>query len=149
VRGGLGIAASAVAVVLLGWSACRDVPHTWRLMRIEHAAYASYTPMQREQAFGDALPLPMDVFAWYRQWLRPGDRYWIQIEPSAFSTYLTKQDAVRDVARLYLLPAIQVSKLSQANVVISWDDDPSKLHVPFAAQERSGQQNIFVSWIAR
>src|SRR5438445_7097257 len=76
----LALAGGLLAAALLAWSVVKDVPHSWSVMRSEHERFAGYTRLQRDQSYGALLPLPMDIFAWYRQYLRPGDRYFIQIE---------------------------------------------------------------------
>ena len=134
---------------LLAWSVVRDVPHSWSLMRTERAEYAGYTSTQRAQAFGAALPLPMNLFDFYRQYLRPDDRYFIQIQNGAFGRFIDKETAVRSVARLYLLPAVEAPDLQHANVVLSWDSDPGLLHLRYSQQQRLGLQLIFVSRIDR
>lgn len=143
------VAAIGAAVGALGWSVIVDVPHSWRLMRSEHDRFASLSRSEKEQAFGTMLPLPMEIFAWYRNYLRPGDRYFVQVHPNAFGEFIDKPTAVRTVARLYLLPAVEVADLRQADVVVSFDADPAELHVRYSEQERSGQQLIFVSRIDR
>lgn len=140
---------SVLTAILLAWSLWIDVPHSWNLMRIEHRQFAGYTRLQRDEAFGALLPVPMDIFQWYRYYLRPGDRYFIQIHNGAFGEFIDKETAVRTVARLYLLPAIEASDLKHANVVLSFDSDPGELHLHFSEQERSGVQLIFVSRIDR
>ena len=118
-------------------------------MRSQRQQFAGYTRLQRDEAFGALLPVPMDIFQWYRVYLRPGDRYFIQIHNGAFGRFIDKETAVRTVARLYLLPAIEASDLKHANVVLSFDADPGELHLHFSEQERSGVQLIFVSRIDR
>lgn len=138
-----------VVGLLLAWSIWKDVPHSERLMRTQHAQYAGYTRLQRDEAFGALLPLPMDIFQWYRSYLRAGDRYYVQVPPGAFGEFIDKPTAVRTVARLYLLPAIEVRTIAEANVIVSFDADPGLLHLKYSAQARSGQQLLFVSRIDR
>jgi hypothetical protein len=142
-------AASLAVAAGLAYSVWIDVPHSWRLMRNEHAQFAGYTSTQRAEAFGTLLPLRMDIFEFWRRWLRPGDRYWIQIPNEAFSSNADKRLVVRSVAHLYLLPAIETRRLADADVVLSWDADPGLLHLRYSDQERAGLQLIFVSRIAR
>jgi hypothetical protein len=139
----------ALSVAALGWSAWRDVPHSWRLLRSQHAAFAGYSRTQRDQAFGTLLPLRMDILDFWRAGLRRGDRYWIQIPNEAFSVNADKRLVVRSVSHLYLLPAIEARSLADANVVLSWDADPGLLHLHYSEQRRAGLQVIFTSRIAR
>jgi hypothetical protein len=149
IRRGLVGALSAACVAVLGWSGWKDVPHSWRLMRTQHAVYAHMSRAERDQAFGTSIPLRMDILDFWRAWLRPGDRYWIQIPFEAFSVNADKKLIVRSVAHLYLLPAIEVTALRRADVVLSWDADPGTLGLRFSEQERAGLQLVFVSRIAR
>jgi hypothetical protein len=142
-------ALGAACVVALAWSGWKDVPHSWRLMRSQHDQYAPLTRMQRDQAFGDRIPLRMDILNFWRAWLRTDDRYWIQIPYEAFSTNADKKLVVRSVAHLYLLPATEARSLASATVVLSWDADPGTLHLQYSEQQRAGLQVIFVSRIAR
>lgn len=135
--------------MVLTWSIARDVPHSWSLLQTQRGEYVRYSATQRAQAYGAALPLPMNLFDFYRAYLRPGDRYFIQIQNGAFGRFIDKETAVRAVARLYLLPAIEASDLAHADVVLSWDSDPGLLHLHYSEQERLGLQLIFVSRIDR
>ena len=136
------LAALAVSV----WT---GAPHAWRTLRSEHARFASSTPTQRSEACGALVPIRMDILEFWRAWLRPGDRYWIQIKDEAFSASADKKLVVRTVAHLFLLPAVEARSLRDATVGLSWDSDPGLLHLHFSEQERAGLQLIFVSRIAR
>jgi hypothetical protein len=141
-------AVAVLAVITLAYSGWKDVPHSWRLLRTQHDAYAGYTRDQRDRAFGTAIPMPMEIFDFWRQWLRPWDRYWIQMPHEAFSSNGDKKYVARLIAHSYLLPAIETTDLKQATVVLSWDADPGTLHLKYWQQWRAGQQLIFVSRVA-
>lgn len=146
----LASALSVLVVLGLGWSVWKDVPHSWRLMRSQHATYGGYTQAQRERAFGTLIPMPMDIIDYWRSGLRRGDRYFVQMPPLPFSSYgMDKRYIARSIAHVYLLPAIETRNLSRANVVLSWEADPGLLHLKYSAQQRAGLQLIFVSRIAR
>ena len=145
----LTLAGAAATAALLALSVAKDVPHSLRLMRTQHAAFAGYSATQREQSYGALLPLPMNLFDFYRQYLRPGDHYYLQVQPGAFSSFLDKQTAVGTVGRLYLLPAVEEPDLRHADVVVSWESDPGLLHLRYSEQARLGLQLMFVSRIAR
>jgi hypothetical protein len=148
-RGLIARTGSALVLLALAWSAYVGVPHTWRLMRAQHAQFAGYTRDDRDRAFGALVPIRMDIFDFWRSHLQRGDRYWIQIPFEAFSTHATKGYVVRTIASPYLLPAIRVSKLADADVVLSWDADPGTLHLRYSEQYRAGLQLVFVSRIDR
>jgi hypothetical protein len=140
---------SSAVVIALAWSAVHDLPHSWRLMRTQYAAYQGESRAQRDQEFIAAIPLRTDIFDFWRAWLRPGDRYWIQIPYEAFSSWADKKFVVRSVSHLYLLPAVEATSLHDATVVLSWDADPGTLRLHFTEQQRAGLQLIFVSRIDR
>jgi hypothetical protein len=148
-RAVLAFAAALFVVAALARSVWLDVPHSWRLMRNERLRFAGYTSAQRAQAFGALLPIRMDIFDFWRGFLRPGDRYWIQIPDEAFSANADKRLVVRTVAHLYLLPALETRHLADATVVLSWDADPGLLHLTYSDQIRAGLQVIFASRIDR
>ena len=135
--------------VVLAWSIAEDIPRAWSVMQSEHAQFAGYSRLQRDQAFGAAIPLTMSYFDWYRQYLRPNDRYFIQIHNSAFGTFADEETEVRRVAHLYLLPAIEASDLQHATVVLSWNAVPTDLPVHYSSNVELGLQLFFVSRIAR
>lgn len=118
-------------------------------MRQEHARFAGYSQTQRDEAFGALIPLRMDILGFWRAWLRPGDRYFIQIPFEAFSANGDKKLVVRSVSHLFLLPAVETLDLRRATVVLSWDADPATLHLRYSQQVRAGLQLVFVSRIAR
>jgi len=142
------LAVALVLVVALA-STVSTLPGTWRDLSRQREAYAGLSAQGREHAFGDAMPLPMQVFDFYRARLRPGDRYYLQVQQTGFGRFLDLPAAVSSVARFYLLPAIYERNLDDANVVLSFGADPSLLHLRFRSQERAGKQSIFVSRLFR
>jgi hypothetical protein len=145
VRRSLSVVVAAAAIVVLVHSVWIGMPHSWRLMRNEHARFSSVPAAQREQAFVTSLPLQTDIFEFYRHFLRPGDRYWMQVRNGAFGQFADKQTAVTAVAHLYLLPAIAVDSIDDANVILSWDMDPALLPLRYSEQHRASLQLVFVS----
>jgi hypothetical protein len=145
VRGRLATLLAALAVVLLIAGAWEDVPRSWDLLRTQHDTFAGYTRKQRDEAFGTLIPIRMDIFDFWKAYLEPHDRYWIQIPNEAFSTDADKRTLVRYISHIYLLPATEARSLSDATVVLSWDDDPGLLHLHFIGQARAGLQLIYVS----
>jgi hypothetical protein len=91
--------------------------------------------------------LPADVFDWYTTLLAPGDRAYYQVVQSGFSSFVDVPTAFALTAHYYLLPAVQVTDLKDATVVVSYKADPSQLHEHFITQQRAGLQLYFVSRI--
>jgi hypothetical protein len=114
-------------------------------MRSERVRFQGYTRLQRDQAFGAMVPLDMSYFEWYRQYLRADDRYFVNIHNGAFGEFLDKETAVRWVAHMYLLPAVEARDLQHATVVLSWDALPTDLPVHYSSSVELGLQYFFVS----
>jgi hypothetical protein len=142
-------AGAAVAIALAGASAFMHAPDVWSRLGRERARDAALTAEQREHAPLDALPLPANVFDFYRAFLRSGDRVYFQVLESGFGQFADLPTVVATVGRYYLLPAVAVARLEDANVVVSWEADPGLLGVEFEEQHRAGLQLFFVSRIRR
>jgi hypothetical protein len=138
---------AVVAVFGLAYSAWKDVPHSWRLLRTQHDAYVGYTRGQRDRAFGTSIPMPMEIFDFWRSYLRPWDRYYIQMPHEAFSSNGDKKFVARLISHVYLLPAIETTDPKKATVVLSWDADPSTLPLRYWVKLQSGRQPIFVAQV--
>jgi hypothetical protein len=142
-------AAAAVVVLVAAASAFATFGKSWNLLSAMRASGVAQTPLQREHAPGDAIPLPMDRLDHYRNWLAADDRFWLDVNPSGFSSHVDLPSAVAALARFYLLPAVEVSRPADATVVLSWDHDPGLLPLRYSEQYREGIQVVFVSRIAR
>ena len=148
-RVGVSAAAALASVLLLAVTAARELGPTIHHMQDERARYVGLSPAERERAFGERIPLRMDVFDFYRSFLRPGDRYWVQVEASPFSTFANKATVVRGVGRMALIPAVEVERPQDADVILSWDSDPGTLPYRYSEQHRAGLQLLFVSRVQR
>ena len=120
----------------------------WLGLSEDRHAYEGLSPKDQAHAPGDHIPLPVDVFDFYRDRLHRGDRYFLQVQPGAFGN-VDKPTAVSTFARFYLLPAVLVDDLLRATVVLSWDADPRALGLPYRRIQQAGRQLIFVSRIDR
>ena len=136
------VAAVGAASVIHGYG------RTWDFLTTLRAS-APVTALDGEHAAGTTIGLPMDRFDHYRTWLRPDDRYWLDIGASGFSSEVDLPTAVATLARFYLLPAVQVADVDDADVVLSYDHDPGLLPLRYYEQHREGLQVVFVSRIAR
>ena len=144
--------ARAVAVGLFLAVALFSVTNTyrfdWEVWREDRVAFEGLTPEERVHAPGDHIPLRMDVFDFYRDRLRPGDRYFFQVQSGTFGA-VDKPTAVRTFGRFYLLPAVLVDDALRATVILSWDTDPRALGLPYTHLDEAGRQIIFVARIDR
>ena len=132
-------------VVALAYSGWKDVPHTWRLLKTQHGAYAGYPTAQKERLFATSIPMSMDAFDFWRFYLRSRDRYYLQMPPEPFSSFANKRQIAQAIAHIYLLPAIETQSLDDATVVLSLDANPTTLDRRFSDQHESGLQEIYFS----
>jgi hypothetical protein len=135
-----------VAVLALV-SAANSGPDVWRALGDLRETYAPYTEADREHAPITELGLPADVFDFYRDRVRRGDRMYFQVQEGILGQFFDQPTAFAFAARFYLLPAGQARDLDDATVVLTLIDDPARLGVPFLLQQQAGEQPIFVSRI--
>ncbi len=124
----------------------------WRTVRISQSdreTYGDLTPEQRVSAAADAIPLRIDIFDFFRDRLRPDDRYYLQVAPSNFGN-VDKETAVETFGRYYLLPAVLVEDPKDADVVLAWDENPNDLGLDYEPPfDRAGVQDVYVARVRR
>jgi len=135
----------ATAVALA--SAWHSGGHVWRRLDSAYRTYAAYTPAERRQAPIAAIPLDPAVFDFYADRLLPHDRVYFLTMPSGFGQFFTLPQIIAATGRFYLLPAVQVARLRDATVVVTYDRDPNTLPVHFITEAQAGQQAIYVARI--
>jgi hypothetical protein len=143
------LATAAAAVLGLAITVVDGVPRTVESLEAEHRRFDGLDRPEREQTFGAAVPVPMEIFDFYRRNLRADDRFYVQAPAEAFGQFADKETVVRNVARYYLLPAVEVERPEDATVVLSYDSDPGLLPLEYSGQIRAGLQLIFVSRVRR
>jgi hypothetical protein len=137
----------AAVTALALYSAWHSGGHVWRRLAADHRTYAAYSDLQRRREPLDRLPLPGDVFDFYRSHLRRGDRVYFNVMPSGFGPYFDLPGIVAAAGRFYFLPAVQAPDLRRATVVVSYFADPASLKIHFPTQVQAGQQPFYVSRI--
>ena len=141
--------ATAVAALLaLVLTVATGIPRTLRLLESEHQRFADLSAAERERVFGAWIPTRMDMFDWYRGLVRRDDRFYVQVTNAPFGL-ADKAAVVRTICRYYLAPAVEVERMEEATVVLSYDADPGLLPLRYSEQYRAGLQLIFVSRVAR
>jgi hypothetical protein len=149
VRGRIAALTTLAAVAVLAGAVVTRLPETWNAAKTERRAWERLPDAERQLAYVTRIPLRLDIFEFWQRHLRPGDRYYVQIPPDAFSAFADKPTIVRAVGRVFLLPAVEVEKPERADVILSWDSDPGLLPFRYSDQVRAGLQLIFVSRIDR
>jgi hypothetical protein len=142
------VAATATCVVAAA-STVTSFDRIWNQLRDERARDEALTDQERARAPITSIPLPVAVLEYWSSFLEPGDRVYFHVLESGFSSYVDLPTIVAAAGRFWLLPAVQVEDLEDANVVLSWERDPAELGLQFSEQHRAGQQLFFVSRIAR
>jgi len=142
--------AAAVALVLAVavFSVLNTYRFSWAVMYSDRITYDNLTPVERVHAPGDRIPLRMDIFDWYRDHLQPDDRYFLQVRPGDLGS-VDYPTAVRTFGRFYLLPAVLADDPLRATVILSWDDDPTALGLPYTRIDQAGRQLIFAARLDR
>lgn len=146
-RAAISIAIGIAAVAGLFKTVVDGIPRSLRSLDAEEQRFAGQTRLEHEQAFGTVIPTRMDVFDFYRRLLRRDDRFYVQVINEGFGN-ADKATVIRSVARYYLAPAIEVDRLEDATVVLSYDADPGTLPLHYSKQTRAGLQLFFVSRVA-
>jgi hypothetical protein len=117
------------------------------LLDREGVFYAAQTPEERNREPAAAAGLDGGIFEFFDRYLTKGDRVYIQVMPSGFSSDYDLPTIVAALGRFYFLPAVQTSDLKHATVVVSYFEDPGLLHQKFVTQVRAGLQPLWVSRI--
>jgi hypothetical protein len=128
-------------------SIARSYPETWTRLTDQRSRYAALSEDERERYPGTAIPLPVEVFDFYKGHLKPRDRIYFQVLESGFGAFADLPTVVRVFGHYYLLPAVTVRDLEEADVVVSWEADPGLLELEYLTQYRAGLQLFFVSRI--
>jgi hypothetical protein len=144
-RQAVAAAAFLLSILLLVGAVVRGAPLTWRTMRAETAAYAPLSREERDFVFITRLEMPAGLFQWYREQLRRGDGYYVHGAPGGFGQFADLRTTVRALGRLHFLPAVEVDRPEDANVIVSWGADPAELGFRYVKQVQAGEQPYFVS----
>jgi hypothetical protein len=143
-------AAAALAVLVLALvSGLKDLPGTWDWLSGQHDQFAGLSAAERVQEPGVAQLLPVDAFDFFREHLRPADRYYLAVTEGSFSTGVSRATAGRIFGRFYLLPSVQVDTPEKADVVLTVGIDPKTLGVPLGPVDKFGGGNYFSSRVQR
>jgi hypothetical protein len=139
------LAAVATALALL--SAWHSIGHMRRILGAERSSYSAMAAAQRRRLPVANATLDGQIFDFFAAYLAKGDRVYFQVMPSGYSPSFDLPSIVAALGRWYLLPAMQTTDLKNATVVVSYFEDPAKLHVKFLTQVRAGLQPLWVSRI--
>jgi hypothetical protein len=143
----LGASAAALAVVAaLAYSGWKDLPHTWRLLKTQHSAYAGYTAAQKERLFATSIPMSMDAFDFWRFYLQSRDRYYLQMPPEPFSSFANKRQIAQAIAHIYLLPATETGRRDRRPLAGREPDDARSRVLGPARVRAAGDLLLEASW---
>jgi len=138
--------AAGVATTLALFSAWEATGPTWRRLNVDYRTYSAYSENQRLQAPSEAAGFRGDLFSFFSSYVREGDRVYYQVPRSTYGTH-DLHDTVAALGRFYLAPAVEVTDVEDATVVISYDADPRSLDRRFLFRRQNGQR-IFITRVA-
>lgn len=114
-----------------------------------HDTYATLSDAQAERAGGDDARLSAAVFAAFRAALAPGDRYYVHTPAGGEEGFIDRGRVVRSWAAYYLLPAVQVARPAEADVVLAYDANPRALPVRLREVRWIAGETAWVARVAR
>jgi len=139
---------AAAATVLALASALHSGDRVWRQVEHEQRSFARLTDSARRRTPIEQIGAPGAVFDFYAAYIAPGDRVFFQLPAVRQGSRPDLRAAFEAAGRFYLLPAVQTETLADATVVVSYREDPRRLHVAFITQEQDGRQPVYVSRIS-
>ncbi|MDQ5821323.1 MAG: hypothetical protein M3540_07785 [Actinomycetota bacterium] len=143
------VAAGLLAAVTLA-SAVKTYPESWRFLHREQAQFSGYTAQDRLEAAAFANGIPIDAFNFFRANLSRDELYFLAVPPGASSTGgVSRPAALQAFGRYYLLPAIAVPTLDEADAIVSVGTDPATLGYPLGEVIRDGSHPFWVARLAR
>lgn len=115
--------AFAVASTVFGFA------RTWPHLTLERERYERLTEARAARLTSER-PVLRQLFDFYKQQVRPSDRYFVQAPASAQhpSAYV-----VRSYAAYWLLPAVEVTNFRLASVILSYKADPRGLPLSYSS----------------
>jgi hypothetical protein len=128
-------AATVAVAALAAVSTAITYPDSWRWISDQREAFSS-VEVQPAVVFRYQQLLPAEAVDFVRERVRPKERYFL-LAPRGADVVLgvPRDSATRTFARYALLPAVQVPKLEDADVVVAVGVDPGTLDVPFERVE--------------
>ena len=138
--------AAGVATLIALVSAWSATGTTWHRLNADYRAYSAYSDEERLLTPVVAAGFRGEVFNFFAAEVDDDDRIYFQVPRRPYGT-LDLHDTVAALGRFFLAPAIQVTDLDDATVVISYEADPRSLGREFVSQRQNGP-GIFVSRIA-
>jgi hypothetical protein len=145
-RAAASLAAAATALALASvWHSGSDV---WGELGRQYRTFAPLSTGERRQVALQQIGVPGAVFDFYAAYIVPGDRVYFQVRPGGRGSAPDLPAAFEAAGRFYLLPAVQADTLADATVVVSYLEDPSRLHIAFVTQKQDGRRPIYISRIS-
>ena len=141
--------AGLLAAVALA-STLKTYPESWRFLHRERAQFSGYTAQDRLEAAAYANAIPVDAFNFFRAHLGRRERYFLAVPPGASTTGgVSRPAALQAFARYYLLPALAVTTLDDADAIVSVGTDPATLGFPLGEVVRDGSNPFWFARLAR
>jgi hypothetical protein len=147
VRSRTGLIAVVAFVLLAGAGSVRGLDRTWTGVAKQRAADRRLTPLDRQNASAVGVADPR-VLGFWAERVHRGDRYYLNVLPST-PGYPEWPQVVGEIAGYFLTPATQVTDPGRATVVLSWDEDPADVGLPFSSSATLPGTEVSVSRVGR
>jgi hypothetical protein len=116
---------------------------TWNRLGEETRAFAELSDAERVDLASNHTGVSASLFHFVAGHLRSGDRVYFHVPRVPYGT-LDLHDTVAALGRYYLLPAVEVTSLEEATVIVSYDADPDEFGLRFVEQKPFGR-DVFLS----
>jgi len=142
--GVLAVVAFVAIAALAGW---HSFDGSWTEVGQQRLAYQAQTPLDREHAAVGALADPR-VLDFWKSHLQRGDRFFLNVTPTHANIAAGWPAVLALVSEYYLVPAFGVAQADHANVILSWDEPPSRANVPLSSSVKLPGLNVTFSRVA-
>jgi hypothetical protein len=144
------LAAAGLLVAVALASTVKTYPESWRFLHREQAQFSGYTAQDRLEVAAYANAIPIDAYNFFRAHLTRKERYFLAVPPGASPTGgVSRPAALQAFARYYLLPAIAVATVDEADAIVSVGTDPATLGYPLGEVVRDGSNPFWFARLAR
>jgi hypothetical protein len=145
------LAAAGLLAAIALVSTVKTYPDSWRFLHREQVQFSGYTAQDRHEAAAYANAIPIDAFNFFRAHLTRNERYFLAAPSGGASGTggVSRPAALQAFGRYYLLPAIAVPTLDEADAIVAVGTDPATLGYPLGEVVRDGSNPFWFARLAR
>ena len=138
----------ALFVVVAAISIGMTLPDTWSWIGDQRAEFGDYSERDRVEIAAFDNRIPFEPFAFFRQHVRRGDRFFVFAREGNSVRGVDFSTASRTFARYYLQPAILVDDPANATVVLAIGRAPAETGFRFKSILRGPRGEYAVARIS-